>query len=97
MHGLRLIFQHEIAKIFKDKSMIFGFFVLPILSLMITVGISMVRPKKEEAEAYTLYFYGIDLQEYDIGKLDDTEIIVTSISEDQKHLCPPRPSTSTTY
>ncbi len=82
MHGLRLIFQHEIAKIFKDKSMIFGFFVLPVLSLMITVGISMVRPTQEVAEAYTLYFYGIDIQKYNVGTLDETEIYVTSITED---------------
>ncbi len=82
MHGLRLIFQHEIAKIFKDKSMIFGFFVLPILSLMITVGISVIRPTTTQAEEYTLFFYGINMDRLNIGELDEKQIYVVSVTEE---------------
>lgn len=82
MHGLRLIFQHEIAKIFKDKSLIFGFFVLPVLSLMITVGISMIRPTTTQAEEYCMYFYGLNLDRINIGELDEKQIYVVSITED---------------
>jgi len=82
MHGLWLVFKHEIAKIFKDKNLIFGFFVLPVLSLLITVGISMIRPTTTEAEEYCLYFYGINMERINIGELNEKQIYVVSVEEE---------------
>ena len=81
MRGISLIFRHEIAKIFKDKSIIFGFIVLPILTLALSVGLSAIRPNTTEESEYVMYFYGINLERIDIGEMDGKQIYVVAAQE----------------
>ena len=81
MRGISLIFRHEIAKIFKDKSLIFGFIVMPILTLAISVGLSAIRPTTVDEDEYVLYFYGINLERIDIGEMDGKQIYVIAADE----------------
>ncbi len=81
MRGISLIFRHEIAKIFKDKSLIFGFLVLPILTLALSVGLSAIRPNTVEENEYVLYFYGVNLDRIDIGEMDGKQIYVVASQE----------------
>ena len=80
MSGMTTIFRHELAKIFKEKALLFGFIILPILSLLFTVGMSMMTPKTESSSGYVMYFYGLSLDKIDIGSLDDVSIYVQSVS-----------------
>lgn len=81
MRGISLIFRHEIAKIFKDKSIIFGFIVLPILTLALSVGLSAIRPNTTEESEYVMYFYGINLERIDIGEMDGKQIYVVAADD----------------
>ena len=60
MRGVGKIFHHEMKKIIKEKSLLFGFILLPVLTLFITVGISLLQPKTsgERVETYSIFFTG---------------------------------------
>ncbi|MBR6255579.1 MAG: hypothetical protein IKR22_09170, partial [Clostridiales bacterium] len=68
MSGLGKVFHHEMRKILKEKAILFGFLILPIITLFITVGISLLQPKTEQSKAtsYVMYFYGIDMEKTNI-------------------------------
>ncbi|MBO4747982.1 MAG: ABC transporter permease [Clostridiales bacterium] len=70
-------------KIVKEKSLLFGFILLPVLTLFVTVGISMLQPKStgENVETYSMFFYGLDINSYNIGSLDDKQIWIKKIDE----------------
>ena len=84
MRGVGKIFLHEMKKIVKEKSLLFGFILLPVLTLFVTVGISMLQPKGtgEEVESYSMYFYGFEIDSYNIGSLDDKQIWIKQVTED---------------
>ncbi len=83
MRGVGKIFHHEMRKIFKEKSLLFGFVLLPVLTLFVTVGISLLQPKStgESVDTYSMYFYGIEVESYNIGSLDDKQIWLQPIKE----------------
>ena len=83
MRGTGKIFHHEMRKILKEKSLLFGFLILPILTLFVTVGLSMLQPKTEQdnVSSYTMYFYGISMERINIGSLEDKQIWVEEIKE----------------
>ena len=83
MRGVGKIFHHEMKKIVKEKSLLFGFILLPVLTLFVTVGISMLQPKStgENVETYSMFFYGLDINSYNIGSLDDKQIWIKKIDE----------------
>ncbi len=82
MRGFGTIFDHEMRKILKDRGMLIGFILLPIISLLVTVGMTLLQPKtsEQEIEVYQMYFCGIDIGSEKIGTLDDHEIWLKSIS-----------------
>lgn len=81
MKGMWTIFHHEIKKIFKEKALLFGFIILPVISLLFTVGMSLMRPNTEEASEYVMYMYGVTLERIDIGSMDDVSIYAESVTE----------------
>lgn len=82
MRGLGTIFGHEMKKIGKEKSLLLGFILLPVISLLLTVGLSIIQPKTEEdnADAYRMYFCGMNIDRYDIGTVENREIWIEPIS-----------------
>ena len=85
MKGMGKIFLHEMKKIGKEKSLLFGFLLLPVLTLLFTVGMTLLQPKTgqaEEADAYRMYFYGMDVQNLNVGMMDDKEIWIVSCEEE---------------
>ena len=83
LHGMHQIFSHEMRKIMKEKSLLFGFIVLPVIMLLMTVGISMLQPKDPQtAEAYRMYFYGLEIDSYNIGTMDEKEIWIEPVKDD---------------
>lgn len=83
MRGLGKVFHHEMRKILKEKAILFGFLILPIITLFITVGISLLQPKTEQSKAtsYVMYFYGIDMEKTNIGSIDDKQIWIEKVEE----------------
>ena len=81
MRGLGKIFHHEMQKILKEKTLLFGFLILPVLTLFVTVGMTLLEPRtgQEENTSYVMYFYGIDLQRSNIGSIDDKQIWIENI------------------
>ncbi|MBP5416603.1 MAG: ABC transporter permease subunit [Clostridiales bacterium] len=81
MRGLGKIFHHEMQKILKEKTLLFGFLILPVLTLFVTVGISLLQPRtgQEQNSSYVMYFYGIDMEKTNIGSVDDKQIWVENI------------------
>lgn len=81
MRGLGTIFAHEMKKIVKEKSLLLGFILLPIISLTLTVGLSMLQPQTEEsaADAYRMFFCGLNIETYSVGSMDDREILIESV------------------
>ncbi|MBO4928532.1 MAG: ABC transporter permease subunit [Clostridiales bacterium] len=83
MYGLGKIFRHEMLKIAKEKTLLFGFLVLPVITLFLTVGMTMLTPMdQEEAEEYRMYFHGISIESYNIGTMEDKEIWIVPVAED---------------
>lgn len=85
MRGVGKIFHHEMRKIIKEKSLLFGFILLPVLTLFVTVGISMLQPKSsgsDNVESYSMFFYGFDIESYNIGSLDDKQIWIKTVDQD---------------
>lgn len=85
MHGLGTIFGHEMRKILKDKGLLLGFVLLPIISLALTVTMTFLQPKtnseeEQDVEVYQMYFSGIEIGSYNIGTMDDHEIWVKPTS-----------------
>ncbi|MEE3350812.1 MAG: ABC transporter permease [Saccharofermentanaceae bacterium] len=81
MRGLGKIFHHEMQKILKEKTLLFGFLILPVLTLFVTVGISLLQPRtgQEQNSSYVMYFYGIDMEKTNIGSVDEKQIWVENI------------------
>ena len=84
MRGVGKIFHHEMKKIFKEKSLLFGFILLPVLTLFFTVGISLLQPKTsgESVDTYSMFFYGIEVETLNIGSLDDKQIWLEPVDEE---------------
>lgn len=84
MKGLGKIFRHEMQKILKEKSLLFGFLILPVITLFLTVGISLLQPRtgQEQNKSYTMYFYGIEMERNNIGSIDDKQIWIEQVDED---------------
>lgn len=68
-------------KILKEKTLLFGFLILPVLTLFVTVGISLLQPRtgQEQNSSYVMYFYGIDMEKTNIGSVDEKQIWVENI------------------
>lgn len=84
MKGLGKIFHHEMLKILKEKALLFGFLILPVMTLFLTVGLSLLQPRtgQEQNSSYTMYFYGISMERNNIGSIDDKQIWIEEIKED---------------
>ena len=84
MKGLGKIFHHEMQKILKEKSLLFGFLVLPVITLFLTVGMSLLQPRtgQEQNTSYTMFFYGIQMERNNIGSIDDKQIWIEEVTEE---------------
>lgn len=63
-------------KILKEKTLLFGFLILPVLTLFVTVGMTLLEPRtgQEQNNSYVMYFYGINLEKSNIGSVDGKQI-----------------------
>ena len=83
MRAFREIFKHEIKKIFKEKSLLFGFILLPVFTLLFTVGMTLIEPKTgESAQEYRMYFYGVNVENINVGTMDEKEIWIVPVTEE---------------
>ena len=85
MHGLGTIFCHEMKKIGKEKSLLLGFILLPVISLLMTVGVSLLQPKggeESEAQAYRMFFAGVGIERINIGSVDGKDVWIEPVEED---------------
>lgn len=85
MKGIGKIFLHEMKKIGKEKSLLFGFLILPVITLLFTVGVTLLQPNTtntDEADAYMMYFYGMDVEDLNVGMMEDKEIWIVSCEEE---------------
>ena len=83
MHGLGTIFCHEMKKIGKEK--LLGFILLPVISLLMTVGVSLLQPKggeEAEAQAYRMFFAGVGIERINIGSVDGKDVWIEPVEED---------------
>ena len=56
--------KHEILKVIKNKKMLFSIFVMPILLVAFSLGLtSMQMEGGEHADTYCLYFYNVEVEE----------------------------------
>lgn len=81
MKGTGLIFGHEMKKILKEKSILFGFIVLPILALLFTVMLSMAKPASDSVSSYNMYFFGVSVDSISIAQMNEKDIYIVSIDE----------------
>ena len=82
MHGLGTIFCHEMKKIGKEKSLLLGFILLPVISLMMTVGVSLLQPKggeEGEAQAYRMFFAGVGIERINVGSVDGKDVWIEPV------------------
>ena len=85
MHGLGTIFCHEMKKIGKEKSLLLGFILLPVISLLMTVGVSLLQPKggeEAEAQVYRMFFAGVGIERINIGSVDGKDVWIEPVEED---------------
>ena len=85
MHGLGTIFCHEMKKIGKEKSLLLGFILLPVISLMMTVGVSLLQPKGGEegqAQAYRMFFAGVGIERINVGSVDGKDVWIEPVEGD---------------
>ena len=85
MHGLGTIFCHEMKKIGKEKSLLLGFILLPVISLLMTVGVSLLQPKggeEAETQVYRMFFAGVGIERINIGSVDGKDVWIEPVEED---------------